>query len=57
MAASVALQATGLRRTFVTPEGVDLKLELARRAVARGAFLIDALMMIVLLVAVTLFMI
>ncbi len=56
MAASVALQ-DRFRRTFVTPEGVDLKLELASGGSRAGAFLIDALIMIVLLVAVTLFMI
>jgi len=56
VAASVALQ-DRFRRTFVTPEGVDLKLELASGGSRAGAFLIDALIMIVLLVAVTLFMI
>ena len=52
MAASIALQ-DRFRRTFVTPEGVDLRLELASGASRAGAFLIDALMMIVLLIMVT----
>ena len=56
MAASLALQ-DRLRRAFVTPEGVDLKLELASAGSRAGAFMIDALIMIVLLIAVTLFMI
>jgi uncharacterized RDD family membrane protein YckC len=42
------------RRSFVTPEGVDLRLELATATSRAGAFLIDAALMIFLLVAVTL---
>jgi uncharacterized RDD family membrane protein YckC len=42
------------RRTFVTPEGVDLRLELASGASRAAAFLIDASLMIALLVIVTL---
>lgn len=42
-----------LRRRFVTPEGVDLGLDLAGAGERATAFLIDALIMIVLLVAVT----
>ena len=53
MAASLA-SSDRFRRTFVTPEGVDLKLELASGASRAGAFLIDAMIMICLLVAVTL---
>ena len=53
MAASLA-SSDRFRRTFVTPEGVDLKLELASGASRAGAFLIDAMIMIGLLVAVTL---
>ena len=52
MAASVALS-DRFRRTFITPEGVDLRLELASGASRAGAFLIDALIMTVILVAVT----
>ena len=51
--ASIALQ-DRFRRTFVTPEGVDLRLELASGASRASAFLVDALIMIVLLVVVTL---
>ena len=43
-----------LRRQFVTPEGVDLKLELAGAGERATAFLIDATIMIVLLIAATL---
>jgi len=53
VAASLA-SSDRFRRTFVTPEGVDLKLELASGASRAGAFLIDAMIMICLLVAVTL---
>ena len=42
-----------LRRQFVTPEGVDLKLELAGAGERATAFLIDALIMIVILIAAT----
>ena len=52
MAASFAFQ-DRFRRAFVTPEGVDLRLELASGASRAGAFMIDAFMMIVLLVLVT----
>jgi uncharacterized RDD family membrane protein YckC len=53
VAASIAL-GDRFRRTFVTPEGVDLRLELASAASRAGAFMIDAILMIILLVAVTL---
>ncbi len=43
-----------LRRSFVTPEGVDLWLELGSAASRAVAFLIDAFLMIAVLVAVTL---
>ncbi|WP_300973364.1 RDD family protein [Sphingomonas sp. LHG3406-1] len=46
----------GLRRRFVTPEGVDLQLELASGGARAGAFVIDALIMIVILIGVTLFL-
>ena len=52
MAASLAVQ-DRFRRAFVTPEGVDLRLELASGASRAGAFMIDAFMMIVLLLVVT----
>jgi len=42
-----------LRRSFVTPEGVDLQLELGGAGARAGAFMLDALAMIVILVVVT----
>ena len=42
-----------LRRQFVTPEGVDLRLDLAGAGERATAFLIDATIMILLLVAVS----
>ena len=42
-----------LRRKFITPEGVDLNLELGSAGSRAGAFLLDALIMIVILVVVT----
>ena len=53
MATSAIPQPRSLKRSFVTPEGVDLKLELGSAGSRAGAFLIDALIMIVLLVVVT----
>jgi len=52
MTASLALQ-DRFRRAFVTPEGVDLRLELASGGVRAAAFMIDAFMMIALLILVT----
>jgi uncharacterized RDD family membrane protein YckC len=46
-------QPRSLKRAFVTPEGVDLKLELGSAGSRAGAFMIDALLMVVLLVVVT----
>ena len=43
-----------LKRSFITPEGVDLKLELAPAGSRAAAFLIDFILMTVILVAVTL---
>jgi uncharacterized RDD family membrane protein YckC len=45
-----------MRRTFVTPEGVDLRLELASAGSRAGAFLIDAIVMLLLLTVVTIAM-
>ena len=42
-----------LRRQFVTPEGVDLKLELAGAGERATAFLLNALIMLVILIAAT----
>jgi len=43
----------GLRRRFITPEGVDLKIELGTAGARAGAFMLDALMMIGVLVLAT----
>ncbi|HYE26800.1 MAG TPA: RDD family protein, partial [Allosphingosinicella sp.] len=43
-----------MRRSFVTPEGVDLQLELGSAGARAAAFMLDALMIIGLLVAMTL---
>ena len=42
-----------LRRSFVTPEGVDLRLELASGGARAGAFLLDILILFIALIAVT----
>jgi uncharacterized RDD family membrane protein YckC len=42
-----------LRRNFVTPEGVDLKLELGGAGTRAAAFMLDALIIIMVLVGVT----
>lgn len=39
-----------LRRSFITPEGVDLKLELASAGARAGAFLIDATIIVTVLI-------
>jgi uncharacterized RDD family membrane protein YckC len=42
-----------LKRAFITPEGVDLQLELGSAGSRAGAFLIDFILMVVILVAIT----
>lgn len=42
-----------LRRSFVTPEGVDLRLELGGAGVRAGAFAIDMIAMLIILIAFT----
>jgi uncharacterized RDD family membrane protein YckC len=42
-----------LRRSFVTPEGVDLKLELGSAGARAAAFMLDALILLVILVVMT----
>ena len=42
-----------LRRSFVTPEGVDLQLELGEAGVRAAAFMIDAVLMLLLLIVAT----
>jgi uncharacterized RDD family membrane protein YckC len=48
-------QAEGMRRSFVTPEGVDLKLELAAAGARAAAFGIDAALLVGMLVLATVF--
>lgn len=43
-----------LRRRFVTPEGVDLKLDLAGAGERATAFLVDAIIIVIILVVLTL---
>ncbi|HZC38199.1 MAG TPA: RDD family protein [Sphingomicrobium sp.] len=43
-----------LKRTFITPEGVDLRLELGSAGSRAAAFMVDVVMMVVILVAITL---
>ena len=42
-----------LRRSFVTPEGVDLRIELGGAGLRAAAFMLDAIAMILLLVVAT----
>lgn len=56
MATRAIPQPRSLKRAFVTPEGVDLKLELGSAGSRAGGFMIDALIMVALLVTVTLFL-
>ncbi|GGA53733.1 RDD family protein [Sphingomonas psychrolutea] len=42
-----------LRRSFVTPEGVDLQIELGGAGVRAAAFMLDALAMLILLIIAT----
>ena len=51
--ASKALRIRDLKRTFITPEGVDLRLELGSAGSRAGAFVLDFIAMIVILVVVT----
>lgn len=49
-----ALLPKSMRRRFVTPEGVDLQLELGTAGARASAFVIDAMLMVGILAAVTL---
>ncbi len=51
--ATKALRLRSLKRGFITPEGVDLQLELGSAGSRAGAFLIDWLLMNLILVVVT----
>ena len=42
-----------LRRSFITPEGIDLKLELASAGARAGAFMIDAMLIMVVLIVIS----
>ena len=42
-----------LRRSFITPEGVDLRLELGSAGARAGAFMIDAMIIVTVLVVIT----
>jgi len=53
MASSTLKPPRTLKRTFITPEGVDLRLELGSAGSRAGAFLIDFILMIAILAAVT----
>lgn len=48
-----AVSHRGLRRSFITPEGVDLQLELGSAGARAGAFLIDATIIITILIVLT----
>ena len=52
--ASRAIKIRSLKRTFITPEGVDLRLELGSAGTRAGAFMIDLILMVVALVIFTL---
>jgi uncharacterized RDD family membrane protein YckC len=55
--ATSAPKLRSLRRTFVTPEGVDLRLELGSAGSRAAAFLLDFVIMIVILIAMTILII
>ena len=44
---------TSMLRSFVTPEGVDLRLELGTAGARAGAFMLDALMMLTILIVMS----
>lgn len=54
MATNAVKAPLSLRRSFITPERVDLQLELGSAGSRAGAFMIDFLLMMVILVAFTL---
>lgn len=53
-AARHAARRTAKQRSFVTPEGIDLQLEIASAGLRFGALVLDLLLMFVILIAVTL---
>ncbi len=52
--ATEAVMPRSLRRAFITPEGVDLRLELGSAGSRAAAFMIDLVLMVIILVAMTL---
>jgi uncharacterized RDD family membrane protein YckC len=50
---SAAPPIISMRRSFVTPEGVDLQLELGTAGARAGAFLLDSMMIVVILIVMT----
>jgi uncharacterized RDD family membrane protein YckC len=52
--ASNAVHPRGLRRTFITPEGVDLRLELGSAGSRAPAFMVDLVMIVTILAAASL---
>ena len=52
--ATEAVVPRSLRRAFITPEGVDLRLELGSAGSRAAAFMIDLVLMVIILVAMTL---
>lgn len=52
--ASSAAAARGLKRTFITPEGVDLRLELGSAGSRAAAFIIDLVLIVLILGLMTL---
>lgn len=51
--ASSALKFRDLKRSFITPEGVDLRLELGSAGSRAGAFMIDVVLMVIVLAAMS----
>lgn len=51
--ATKAIKVRDLHRTFITPEGVDLRLELGSAGSRAAAFMIDVILIVAILVAVT----
>jgi uncharacterized RDD family membrane protein YckC len=49
----VATSIRSLKRSFITPEGIDLRLELGSAGSRAGAFLIDVVLIVVILIAMT----
>src|SRR4051812_3232492 len=46
-------QIRSMRRGFVTPEGIDLRLELGTAGARAGAFMLDSIMIVLILIVMT----